>query len=206
MHYIINNAKNCLADARFGLEIAQQKGNYEMVRAGIKQAISEGRSATFAIQHLKGKADGFEEWYAEQQKRMKENPLFPALNELRTGVAHEGRDPVHIGTHFHSMKGTSLKDLMAKYPAPHPDATFFIGDPQGRSGWMMPTTTGFGIGRKFYVDLPEDDPDFDVRFTTHLHGMPDDLKYEEADKLLRTYLVEVEGVILEAEQRFLTTE
>lgn len=201
---IINNARETLADARFGLEIATGSTIYEQVRAGVKQAISLGRASTFALQHLKGKVEGFEVWYTGEQERMKANPLFVALNASRTKIIHDGSDPVHMGAHIHSMKRSSLIELMSKYPAPHPNATFFIGDPQGRSGWMLPTESGFGIGRKFYVELPTNDPNFDVTITAHLRDISEEHNYEKAEKLLAVYLDEIDFILEEAERRFIS--
>jgi hypothetical protein len=59
------------------------------------------RSITFAIQSVCKEVVGFEQWYAEEQGRMKLDPLFEFFKAYRTASVHIGDTPVRSFSRSH---------------------------------------------------------------------------------------------------------
>lgn len=52
--------------------------------------VSAGRSITMALERNMSKVDGFKQWYAEQQEKLKTNPLMRIMNDARIDTIHKG--------------------------------------------------------------------------------------------------------------------
>lgn len=58
--------------------------------AHIRLSVIDMRRATFVLQKLRSRVDGFAEWYEGVQTRLREDPLMRYFHVLRTEIEHEG--------------------------------------------------------------------------------------------------------------------
>jgi hypothetical protein len=93
----MSNARETLDKARFFLTEAENAGldDRKRLERMIEAAIVFGRSVTFHLQKEFAHVDGFSNWYVEQQRKMREDPLCVFFLEKRNFILKEG--PVPIG-------------------------------------------------------------------------------------------------------------
>ena len=70
------------------------------------------RSVTFAVQSVCKSIEGFEEWYAIEQNRMKNDPLLRFFHNYRTVSNHVGQTPVLAGFTDPNRKGAIKLSFM----------------------------------------------------------------------------------------------
>jgi hypothetical protein len=190
---IITEAEDLLRTARFGLEDMEQRPG--RAKTGLRNAVVFGRNTTWALQNLKGKAVGFEKWYAAKQEEMKADPLMKYFCDLRTSIEKKASTPTVMSAHIHSFSGND----MAKFGPPPPGATsFFIGDQNGGTGWAVPTPDGGE--EKYYVQLPSEIGEVHL----HLPEAPEqgEIRNGKAIDLVRIYLNKIGELVSEARKRF----
>ena len=187
---IIREAEELLQTAKFGLQDIVKP---ERARSGLRNAVVFGRSVTWALQNLRGKAPDFDQWYSLKQEAMKADPLMDYFRDLRTQIEKQASTP----TGFRGrIKQFSSDDIKRFYPAPPNAAGFFIGNSSGGSGWEVFKSDG--SIEKYYIDLP---PDIGQLQMT-LPGAPDGRTLSAQD-LVAAYLEKIEQIVREARQKFL---
>jgi hypothetical protein len=113
------------------------------------------------------------------------------FNGLRRKIEHEAHAPKVCGVHIQHL---STSDMQKHFGAAPPNAVGqFIGDSQGRSGWIVRAPDG--TEEHYYVDLPG------VRPLIVLEDAPGAEK--DAANLAAKYISTVEAVIAEARQKFI---
>jgi len=177
--------------ARFGLEDMK---NPERSRSGFYNAVVFGRMVTFALQNLRGVADGFDEWYSAKQEEMKQDPLMKYFYDLRTDIEKQTNRHTAPLTHIKSFDPG--QDMRRFQPAPPGATGFFIGDQNGGSGWDVKLADG--TIQKYYVDLPPDIGEVTVR----LPKAPEPFANVPAHQLVEKYLSYLDGLVAEAKARF----
>lgn len=99
---VLRSARQMLELARLGASDFAE-GQRRRV-SGLYNAVSNGRSVTFVLQKLKGRAPGFEVWYSEVQASLKEDAVARWFVELRNRIEKEG-------THGDSSSSLSIEYL-----------------------------------------------------------------------------------------------
>lgn len=155
---------------------------------GLYTAISSARSVTFALQGLRGRVGGFDEWYAAALE-----PLSGEVGrwfvELRNDIEKKGT----VGPSAASVTNINFntRDIMAAKP---PNAiSFFGGDRMGRSGWIIRTADG--RTDTVYVSLPRS-------IATVQVVLPDSPGGASMDELLPQYLGLLDQLVTAAEARY----
>ncbi len=88
-----------LAEADFFLsKISECGSNFFGVRCYVSAFVASARSVTFALQSVLGGQPGFKTWYAEHQKKLKNDPLARFFHEFRTVNQHIGDNLVGGGS------------------------------------------------------------------------------------------------------------
>lgn len=92
----MSNARETLDKARFFLTEAETAGldDRKRLERMIEAAIVFGRSVTFHLQKEFAHAEGFSDWYVEQQRKMREDPLCVFFLEKRNFILKEGPVPI----------------------------------------------------------------------------------------------------------------
>lgn len=184
---VLSSVRQMLQFARLGEQDFFAAGERKI--SGLYNAVTHGRSVTFVLQKLRGRADGFDDWYEGVQTRLRADPVAKWFVELRNRIDKEGS---------HGESSTSLyiahldtNDLMEHMP---PSATgMFIGDFLGRSGWIE--TLPDGTEATTFFTLP---PSAGIALF-HIEDAPEGKPLEE---LLPAWLNSLESIVEEAEQRF----
>lgn len=183
-----------LASARQMLEIARL-GQHDVERggerrlSGLYQAVTSGRSVTFTLQTLRGRIEGFDDWYDQEQLRLKADPVCVWFVDLRNKIEKRG----DIGPASNSMYIHYLNTSDLTRNAPPGTESTFIGDHLGRNGWIVRLPDG--RQETVYFTLP----DHMAQAQWILDGAPGNADIKE---LLSHYLNVLEGVIERAAQRF----
>lgn len=188
---VLSGAREKLKTARFGLEDMRQRP--ERFYSGLMNAIVFGRMVTFALQNLRSKVDGYDEWYAEKQAELKADPLMRFFSDLRTEI--EKRTERHTGVS--SVLNFNLRrDRRHFEPAPPGAISMFIADQTGGSGWQVRMADG--SIEHYYVDIPKSIADVQVYFLK----APIEYAGRSADDLLEQYLDKLSALVSEAQLRF----
>lgn len=192
---ILQRAEGILATARQGLADVLDRTRSRRI-TGLHNLIVFGRSVSFVIQNLSSAADGFDEWYAQEQAAMKANPLMRFMNDARTEILKQGKLNVHSAT---SLSGFSTRDI--PYDSAPPGAVgFFVGDILGGCGWEVELPDG--SKQRYYVDVPRN-----VTMSQHFSDIPID-KFPELEGLTieeaaQRYLDEMAALLKRAQAQFL---
>lgn len=150
---ILASANQMLDVARLGLRLYAAADDDRF--AGIFNVASGGRSVTFAIQRLKGKVDGFTDWYGPIQDDMREDEVFQWFKALRNKIEKQGES--RIGSNSSHIKSLNTSDLYRYAPPLAAGASLgncAIGDPLGRSYWIIRLPDG--TEERSYFELPEE--------------------------------------------------
>jgi hypothetical protein len=165
----------------------------ERLKSGLWNAAIFGRSATLALQNLRGKVPDFDGWYLPKQEAMRADPLMRYFVKLRNEIEKEASDnQLSARTH---IKSFSDSDIARLGPRPPNATSFFIGDNVGGSGWEVKLPDG--EVEKFYVELPPDIGSTSV----HLLDAPQGAE-KSAAELVGSYIGKLEALVTEARQRF----
>jgi hypothetical protein len=174
--------------ARRGAADMKNPGSFQM---GLWNAAVFGRIATFTLQNLKEKVEGFDSWYGPKREEMQANPEMRYFVELRNKIEKSVTNPEQQSV---VISGNLMDILKAAGPPPPGAKDFFISDRFGGSGWEVELPDG--STEKFYVDLPKEM----VNATVVLSGAP---KSGDAHHLVEEYLTTLESLAAEARAKFL---
>ena len=194
----LRQTRKILNYAQLAYETLRDARDPERRSAAFSNVIVWGRAVTNVLQLLRGRAQGFDEWYAPWVKEMREDPLLRYLYLWRSSLLKQGGEPPSVGgVDILKMLGTDL------LPGPPPAGalSFFMGDATGGVGWLvkMPDgTTG-----KIYLAIPEGA----APNTLNLIDLPDvhlgeKIRERTADYVARLYLHYLERIVYIAEQQF----
>ena len=87
-----------LAEADFFLKKFSSCGaNFFEARCYFSAFVAAARSVTFALQSVMSDIEGFSEWYAVEQERMKAEPVAKYFNSARRVTQHIGYNPMTGG-------------------------------------------------------------------------------------------------------------
>lgn len=177
-----------------------QNGDGQSRILGLYHVVTFGRSVTFVLQNLSGKADGFDEWYEEKREVLENDPVCSHMCDLRNRIVKEGNAGV---SNYTEVGHINTADLSRKAPA-WADG-IFIGDQFGGSGFTIEQEDGSEM--KFYYDFPNED------FETGLYfeGLKDSLDETEfpssnAEEDLHYYLKVLAELVSEARTEFVETD
>lgn len=121
---ILNRAEEILRTAELGM--SDMGGNRSQRRlSGLRNVIVFGRSVTWVLQNLKGKQEGFEDWYTEKQALMRSDPIFVYFTEARNNLEKQGKLSLSTSAYISSF---SSSDISKFGPPPAGEKAFFIGD------------------------------------------------------------------------------
>ena len=192
-YHIVSEALELLQTAQFGLEDMRLRPGRS--KTGLRNAIVFGRTVTFALQNLRAVTPDFENWYAVKQEELKADPLMRFFHDLRTSIEKKALTPVRMRAHVHS---SSTNDLNQFHPAPPNAVSFFIGDSNGGSGWIVRTERG---EERYYIELPKEIGEVSL----HLPDVPELNGYGDrrADELVEIYLNNLAKLVEEARTKFL---
>ena len=186
--------REILESARLMLEIAQQGAadfhdGGTRRRAGLHNAVTTGRSVTFTLQNLRGKAEGFDEWYADALARLLSSDVDKWFVKLRNRLEKEGHAGVSNGSIYiaHLDVGEMLK------AAPPGVVGLFVGDELGRSGWEIEAADG--QRHTVYFKVPSTTGRTWLNIADAPGGRP-------VDDLLDEWLSRLVAIVSEAEERF----
>lgn len=160
--------------------------------AGLYNAVTSGRSVTFAIQNLKNRVDGFDDWYEPVQERMRADPVCSYFRDMRNRIEKQATAGEISGSFYIS----DLNPAELRRYAPPGTTGMFLGDDLGRSGWTV--TLPDSRQETVYFQLPPQVGEATLRIA----DPPDD---RPLDALLAHYLDVLDGFLAEAEQQFGTT-
>lgn len=187
---ILRAARQMLEFAQLGARDFRDGGDRRM--SGMYNAVTQGRSVTFVLQKLTGREPRFNAWYAKVQSSLKEDPVSRWFTQLRNQIVKEGTHGDDGMTTYISHFDSRTVAALARF-APAGATDYFIGDPQGRSGWNV--TLRDGSQTQVFFDLPES-----VGWSKMtIDGAPDDRPFEE---LLTAWLGSLDSHVTDAEQRF----
>lgn len=199
---ILQRCRQTLRLARMGAQ-AVESGSAEEVDAGLCNVMVWGRAVTNVLQNLRSTEQSYDEWYKPIVDEMRADPLLRFCYEWRTPILKEGRHPsvMNAGAHIRHLNSA---EIMRRFPPPAGVNVkgFFVGDPQGGSGWLIVLPNG--TEEKYYVCLPADMGMVSVVMSDapmiHL-GQP--ISDRSPTTYCRVYLDYFERLIDAAEKRFL---
>lgn len=173
--------------ARLGAKDFSDRGDRKL--PGMYNAVTSGRSVTFVLQKLTGRAPGFEGWYAEVREKLKADPVSKWFVELRNRMEKEG-------THGDSFETVYFKNLnpgaIARQGPPGTVDTFING-PDDLSGWNVRLPDGSIT--QVYFQLP-------ASMSWSRLTIADAPGKAHLEDLLPQWLDGLEAIVEEAEQKF----
>lgn len=184
VHDVLQSARQMLEFARLGARDYQDAGDRRL--SGLYNAVTSGRSVTFVLQKLRGRAPGFDQWYSTVRASLTNDPNSKWFHDLRNQIEKEGsHGPTTV-----TMSNVQLDQVPDDAP---PNATAsFIGDHLGRSGWFVQLPDGSEA--KVYFKLPESTP-----VNVYVQDAPGGRPLEE---LLPEWLSKLDVILVEAEAKF----
>lgn len=192
---ILEGADDMLATAKLGLDDLRGSDPARR-RAGFRNAVVFGRTVTFALQNLRGKVDGFDDWYSTKETALRADPTFKKIAEIRNQIEKQAKTPLRSAIRFSNAAGEDLQKAFGK-PPPGTTGDRFIGDSEGGSGWIVRGPDG--KEEKFYVAMPS-------ALVQHFFNLPGDQPFskgEDAAAALDRYLKELSAIVAEAQNKFL---
>ncbi|HEX7526182.1 MAG TPA: hypothetical protein VF327_07725, partial [Gaiellaceae bacterium] len=162
----------------------------------LRNVIVWGRAVTNVVQNLRGKANGFDDWYEPWRREMTDDPLLKFLYKQRSEILKTGTDPAMSNVTY--IASFSSEDLP---PAPPNAKGFFLGDQFGGNGWEVELPDG--TTEKIYVSLPESV----ARSWSELTEVPGEhlggrLSDRSTQNICRLYLRYLDRLLADAEDRF----
>ena len=145
---VLERSRRMLKAAYAGLKQYRSSEDTEKV-IGLYNAVTFGRSVTFVLQNLKGKSEGFEEWYGERVQVLKEDPVCSHMGAVRNKILKEGSPGA---SNYAKLNDFNTKQIREKTPR-WADGVF-IGDQWGGSGFYIERNDG--TEEKFYFDFELD--------------------------------------------------
>jgi hypothetical protein len=196
VNQILQNLKITLEMAQYGLMDLKSK-NVKFHELGLRNLAMHGRSVTFVLQNMRGKVEGFEEWYKEIQEEMKSSELCSFFRDLRNEIEKQGKvRDTSINTHI-SQFNTDMLDRLPR-PKNAKILGFFMGDQLGGSGWGIELPDG--TTDKIYLDLPKEIVNTKRFFSKspqeHLGRSLENKTIQELGEIYYDYLSEIVGQAL----------
>lgn len=187
------DARSVLASARRVFGFARQ-GQADFAELGQRRqlgfytAVTQGRSVTFVLQNLKGKVDGFEEWYRPTlDATVGRHPDTAAwFVMVRNRIEKQGS----AGAEGIEMFIESFRTDEAG-PWPEGATSMFVGDQLGRSGWDV--TLPDGTNTQVFFKIPN------ATVSMYIEDAPQGRSVED---LLDEYLDDLSDLVAAAEARF----
>lgn len=195
---ILENARGTLRTAELGLALLLGENDAETQMAGLRNVATFGRAVTFALQNLRKKVDGFEEWYAPKVEEMKNDEVMRFFVGLRNDVEKKGELGTHSGLHMNGV--INIHDLMSRFPPPTPDASFFIGDRIGGSGYIVRMPDG--TEEKYYVAMPSQLLGLSLDMTVRFNDAPVGHEHRPVGEMCQEYLTKIRAILTEATSKF----
>lgn len=161
---MFNAAKSKLEDTRTIFEQLRNASDPPTFKALFNSFLGSARAITAALQKEGSKKPGFNEWYGEKQKEMKNDELLRFIHEARTEDFHEGKHRLVFATYMEHFSTAAV----GKPPAPNAkigigaDGPFWIiheGTPKER---RIPIKQGGNFSIRISIANPP---------TTHLGGV-----------------------------------
>jgi hypothetical protein len=182
---ILKAARDMITFAQQGMRDYLEKGARS--ESGLFAAITSARIVTMTLQGLNTRTADGGSWWVAHSARLRADPVARWFWELRNDIEKRGT----LGPHGISMTlNLSTRDL----PPPPPGAKRqFVGDQLGRSGWEVSLPDG--STDIVYFSLPEEN----LRIERVLPDAPDGAPLE---RLLPSYLAQIESIVEDAEQVF----
>ena len=195
---IIKGADETLMTARAGVEQARSLQPMKR-RIGLRNAVVFGRQVSWILQNLKSVVDDFDSWYEPWQDRMKNDPACVYLKNLRNEIEKQGKMQTAVATHVKHLDYGMLMSLVAKTKPPGA-TSFFVGDPYGGSGWVVPLPTG--ESEKFYIELPNV-PGVELSIEIRFANAPKEIQEMPAVDVCNNYISFLTELIADAKRVFL---
>lgn len=192
---ILRRAERTLRAAYLGLKQYRTKDGEEKI-IGLYNAISNGRSVTFVLQNLRGKADGFDEWYDERREVLKEDTVCQAMNKIRNKIEKEGSAGE---TNYMKIDKLNFSDIARKTPE-WADGTF-LGGVYGGHGFYVERPDGSEA--RFYHDF--DVGQFEAGFVVDELTTKEDIQsgeFVEIDDDLEYYIKVIAELVSDAIDEF----
>lgn len=133
---VIASARQMLDFVRLGARDYSDAGERRL--SGLFNAVTSGRSVTFVLQKLKGRAPGFDQWYAAVQDNLRQDPVASWFVDLRNRIEKERTH----GSTSASMYIRQFNPAEMVQNAPANATSMFLGDDLGRSGWTVQLQDG----------------------------------------------------------------
>lgn len=128
---ILHEANERLEVAKYGLNmINASKGEGKI---GLRNVAVFGRMVTFATNNLRSQVEGFEVWDADAKLRHLSNDECRYMVKIRNVIEKEARTPVATNAYVREFS----MDVLNRFPHPPGARSFFIGDRNGGTGWMI---------------------------------------------------------------------
>lgn len=163
---------------------------------GLYNAVTFGRSVTLVLQKLRGRAEGFDEWYEDKQKILEEDPVCSHMSDLRNRIVKEGDAGV---SNYAEVDYLNTAELWRKAPA-WADG-IFVGDEFGGSGFTVEEEDGSEM--KFYYDFPNEDFETGLYFSDFEDSINESgFPSSNAEKDLRYYVKVLAELVSEATDEF----
>jgi len=190
---ILQAARQMLDVARIG-ERDYHSGLVDRQTSGMYQAFTSGRSVTFVLQNLSSAVEGWEDWYSEEQARMKADPVSRWAVEVRNSIEKQGTAGPGRRAYFGGPNGINPLLEALTSAAPRGTIGIFLMDKLGRCGWVVeaPDGTQFEV----YYGAPQGV----TLMTLYLEDAPGG---RSVDSAITEYLDGLEALLSRAQQRFL---
>ena len=143
---ILNEANERLTIAKCGLAMVlsgQGEG-----RVGLRNVAVFGRMVTFATNNFRSVVPNFEKWDSDAKVRHFDNDECRYMYQLRNVIEKQARTPTSVSVHIHSFNTNDI----SKFERPPSAGSFFIGDQNGGTGWMVVDSEGNET--PYYLALP----------------------------------------------------
>ncbi|MDQ1736537.1 MAG: hypothetical protein QOH56_2788 [Pseudonocardiales bacterium] len=184
---ILRAARQALDFAKQGAHDYSAGGDRRV--SGLFNAITSGRSVTFVLQNLRGRAEGFEDWYTPITAELAVSAVAKWAKNLRNDIEKRG-DTGALMTTLHIKY---LDSRMIQQSAPSGTTQTVLGDEWGRNYWVVRLADG--TDEKIYFALA---PEVGVASVV-LNSAPNG---RAVDDLLAEYISMLEAIVSSAEQQF----
>lgn len=189
---ILRSAQQMMDFARIGRDDFVAGGDRRLL--GLYNAITSGRSVTFVLQNLKGKADGFDAWYEAKQDVLKVDPVCQWFKELRNFIEKQGTHGEHSTSMTFNLNPSNAHEMQrVQQNAPAGTKKTIFGDGLGRSKYVVELADG--TEHDVFFDAP---PSI-VQSQLNITGAPGGRGVEE---LLEHYLSVLEDTVNDAVAEF----
>ncbi len=190
MEQYLQNAKEVLDAVRHAAEDFANASEEQRANTAVRNFLDQGRSVTWALEHLKGHMtdpSDWDAWWAETTIKLRKDDASRCFYNLRNPVVKEGH-PVEIRSVW-QLKGT--------FTLPPPDET----RPDGAEVWVLD-----GAGNPFWKmsdgSLVPAGPVPGAQRWNTLAGLPATLRDEPLTTLMHRHVCNLEEIVAAAREHF----